>query len=106
MAKGNPNPSPSTRFGAESGNAPGRKHTKDKLSQAFLKDLQEVWAKSGKGVLEHLAANEQPTLAKIVANLEPKELEVTRPLDGVSDAELADLIDTIRARQEPKTVMQ
>lgn len=104
----NPDPSPSTRFGAENGNKPGRKHTKDKLSQAFLKDLQEVWDEHGKAVLERMAGADNPqgnaALAKIAASLEPKELEITRPLDGVTDDELADLIDLVRAKQSPTAV--
>jgi hypothetical protein len=106
--KGNPNPSPATRFGAPNGNTPGRKHTKDKLSQAFLKDLQETWEKHGREVLERMAAEGNPqgnaALAKIAASLEPKELEITRPLDGVSDEELGDLIDILRARKDQPTV--
>lgn len=99
----NPDPSPATRFGVEGGNKAGRKHTKDKLSQAFLKDLHEAWEKHGKQILEKMATSPDPkdggSIAKIMAGLEPKELEVTRPLDGVSDDELVALIDQIRAQK-------
>lgn len=102
MAKGNPNPNQATRFGAPNGNVPGRKHTKDKLSQAFLKDVQEIWELHGRTILENLATGDlkaNAAFAKIIASLEPKELEVTRPLDGMSDSELADLIDILRAKK-------
>lgn len=102
----NPNPNPATRFGVEGGNTPGRKHTKDKLSQQFMRDLQEVWTKEGKGVIERLAAGgdlkANAALAKIVAGMEPKQVEHTKALDAVDDDKLSQIIALLQGAQPPK----
>lgn len=109
MAKGNPDPSPSTRFGAENGNTPGRKHTKDKLSQAFLADLQEVWKLKGRAVLDELADGDtkaKSALAKIVAGMEPKTVEHSRPTDGLDDEKLDRVIALLQADDDAKATVQ
>lgn len=105
----NKNPSPETRFGAQNGNTPGRKHTKDKLSQSFLKDLQEVWEKDGKAVLERLAAEgdtkANAALAKIVASMEPKEVQHHHPMGGMDDDQLQRVIDLLQ-KADGKATLQ
>lgn len=100
----NKNPNPSTRYGAENGNKPGRKHTKDKLSQAFLKDLHEVWEKKGRSIIDALADGDgkaKASLAKIMAGLEPKQVELTRPTDGLDDDKLQQVINLLE-QAKPK----
>lgn len=103
MANPNPVISVDTQFGGLRGNTPGRKHTKDQISRKFLKDLHEVWEKQGKRVLEDLAAQgdlkANASLTKIVAGLEPKEIESRGPLGNISDEGLQKLID-LAARLE------
>lgn len=103
MRSGNPDPSPETRFGAPNGNTPGRKHTKDSISRAFLRDLHEVWQENGKDVLKRLAAEgdlkANAAFAKITSSLEPKEVETRGPLANMSDEGLQKLID-LAARLE------
>ena len=88
-----------TRFGGPRGNMPGRKESKDKLSQAFLRDLHAIWLKQGPDLLKRMAAEKNDTgnqtLAKIIASIEPKELEIVRPLDGLDDTKLAKAVDVL-----------
>jgi hypothetical protein len=54
MSKGNPNPSPATRFGAGDGANPSRakqKGARDRFSAAFLTDLADTWQQLGKQAL-------------------------------------------------------
>ncbi len=97
MAKGNPNPNPSTRFGADNPGRAKQKGARDRLSAAFLKTLADDFDAHGKTVVEKVRNNDPSNYLRIMAAVIPKELEVTHPLDGVPDGELVELIDALRA---------
>ena len=98
MAKGNPNPSPATRFSASNPGRARQKGARDRLSAAFLKALADDFDAHGKGVVEKVRADDPTAYLRIFASVLPKELEITRPLDDLSDADLADLIEQVRSQ--------
>lgn len=102
MPKGNPNPSPKTRFGA--GQPQGRKTgSRDRFSAAFLDDLVETWAKHGKKALVHVATKDPSTFVKLGPALLAKEIEIRRPMEGIDDGDLLQAIDALtQALRGPK----
>ena len=67
-----------------SGNPKGRpKGARTHLSQKFFDDLAQAWDKKGEQILEDMAANDPGSLAKMIASLQPKQL------DAQVDAKLA-----------------
>lgn len=73
-----------------------RKGRRDKITQAFLNDLEEVWRTEGKDVLLRAAREKPAEFARMVASLLPRQLEIERPLSEMSDDELSDLIAIVR----------
>lgn len=77
----------------QSGNPNGRpKGSRHKLTEAFLKDLTEVWAHNGRAALAAVASEDPATLIRVIASIMPKEAELTvRNLTAkqLSDDELA-----------------
>jgi hypothetical protein len=62
----------------QSGNPAGKPlGTRHKLNEAFIRDLNEIWAQSGKGALERLAISEPAKLVEAVGRTLPKELAVS-----------------------------
>ena len=91
MAKGNPNPSPATRFGAEGTGNPSRakkKGSRDRLSAAFLGALSDDFETNGKTVIETVRAKDPSTYLRVVASLQRQEIEVSTPEGALSDDEL------------------
>lgn len=88
------------RFKAgESGNPGGSaKGYRRKLSGAFLRALAEDFDAHGAATI--IKAREQDPLgySRLVANLLPKEIEIARPFEDVSDEELAAMIDLLRTK--------
>lgn len=75
----------------QSGNPAGRpKGLKPKLNEKYLQDFFEVWQEQGKDVLLRLAAEEPATLARIGANLIPKDIQSTIGLDEETRRQLSD----------------
>lgn len=93
MPKGNPNPSPATRFGANGDTAnPSRakqKGARDRLSAAFLNDFADDYDAHGKTVIETVRAKDPIAYMRIAAALLPTKVEITEtPLDGLTDEQL------------------
>lgn len=86
---------PGNRFGQ------GRpKGARNRLSEAFIADLEEVWKAHGPTVLRTLATEKPGMLARVVAGLEPKRVEVKEAaLDSYTDEELTDALDALRAAE-------
>ncbi len=82
-----------------SGNPGGRaKGARNRLGEAFLDDVRALWATDGPAVLREARAERPMDFARMVAGLLPKELLVrTAPEDEMTDAELADALDALRA---------
>jgi len=106
--KKRPTPSPDNtgekvgnRFkaGAEwTGNRNGRpKGARSKLSSEFFDDLYTVWNECGMEVLRIVAKKNPTNFARITAMLMPKEVEIKKPMEEMSDAELWDMLATLRA---------
>lgn len=74
------------------------RESRDRLTSKFLAALADDFQKHGKAVIETVRKDEPATYLKVVAAIVPKEVEIVRPLDGVTDDELAQIIDTIRAQ--------
>lgn len=97
-----------TRFKpGQSGNPAGRKPgSRNKLNEDFLADLHEAWGQRGKTALAEASPD---VLIKVVASLLPKQVEVTRPLESMTDEELAaaaEYLKAIVAQSAPPTVLQ
>ena len=78
----NPNPSPSTRFGAIEGNSPRAKQkgARDRLSAAFLTDFADDYEAHGKAVIETVRGQDPIAYMRIAAALLPTKVEVTEDL--------------------------
>ena len=96
MAKGNPNPSPATRFSADNPGRAKQKGSRDRLTAAFLTELAESFELNGKAAIEEVRMKDPSTYLRVVASLLPKEIELKRPLDELSDEDLAYLIATLK----------
>jgi hypothetical protein len=56
---------------------PGRPlGSRNKLADAFVTDLRDLWAVRGVEVLERVATDDPATLLKVVASLMPKDLNL------------------------------
>ena len=82
-----------------SGNPGGKPvGARNTLTGNFLKCLSADFDKHGPKVISR-ARNKDPVgYMKVIANLLPKQMEATRPLDDMSDAELAAGIALLRSR--------
>jgi hypothetical protein len=68
-------------------NGGGRpKGSRNKLGEQFITDLQAEWQKSGATALERMAKNDPSAFVKVVAQLQPKELDVALTSDIFRDA--------------------
>jgi hypothetical protein len=96
MAKGNPNPSPATRFSADNPGRAKQKGSRDRLTAAFLTELAESFELNGKAAIEEVRMKDPSTYLRVVASLLPKETELKRPIDELSDEDLAYLIAALK----------
>jgi hypothetical protein len=101
MSKGNPNPSPATRFGAGDGANPSRakqKGSRDRLSKDFLAALSDDFATKGKAVIATVRRKDPSTYLRVVASLQRQEIEVVTPEGALTDEQLEQLYATMLAR--------
>lgn len=94
----NPNPSPLTRFKPGENGRQKKRGDRDRLTSKFLYELAESFEQNGRAAIQAVMLMDTPKYLQIVAALVPKEIEISRPLDGVSDEELAAIIEYIRAQ--------
>ena len=88
MSKGNPNPSPATRFGAEGTCNPSRakqKGSRDRLSKDFLAALSDDFAKQSAAVIATVRRKDPSTYLRVVASLQRQEIEVRTPESALTD---------------------
>jgi hypothetical protein len=89
MPKGNPNPSPATRFSADNPGRAKQNGARDRLSAAFLNDFADDYDAHGKTVIETVRAKDPIAYMRIAAALLPTKVEITEtPLDGLTDEQL------------------
>lgn len=94
-----------TRFkkGVSRPAGPGRpKGSRDKLSSDFIRDLGASFEKHGAKTLETLRQKDPATYIRVIASLQPKEIEVKAPLSGLDDAKLAQAMDMLQALLDSK----
>ena len=87
----NPNPSPSTRFGATDGNSPRAKQkgARDRLSAAFLTDFADDYEAHGKAVIETVRAKDPVAYMRLAAALLPTKVEIAEDsIAALSDEQL------------------
>jgi hypothetical protein len=102
MPKGNPNPSPSTRFTSESPARGRQKGARDRLTANFLTELAESFEQHGRQAIQAVMVFDTAKYLQIIAAQLPKQVELTRPLDELSDEDLAYLIATLKERVPAK----
>jgi hypothetical protein len=79
------------------------KGSRNKISEAFLKDLAAEWEVSGPDALKVMAKEDPSGFVKVTAALLPKEFEITQTkLMEVSDDELDQLREHVRRRIEDR----
>src|SRR5437763_12058452 len=75
------------------------KGSRNRISEAFLKDLAAEWEQSGQAALKVMAHEEPGNFVKVVAALLPKEFEITDSrLNELSDEEIDGLISQLRGK--------
>jgi hypothetical protein len=89
----NPNPSPATRF--KPGNNGRPKEARDRISRAFLTALADDFEQHGVGAIVKVREEDTANYLRVAASVIPKEIEITRPLDGMDDSELAKAIELL-----------
>lgn len=67
------------------------------MSAAFLAALANDFEAHGKEAVEKVRQEDPSTYLRIFASLAPKELEISRPLDGISDELLDKVIAVVTA---------
>lgn len=76
---------------------PGKpKGSRHKLSEAFVAALYDDFVLHGVQAVKRMRADDPVAYCKVVASLMPKEVEIVRPLEGLSDDDLANAIDAYR----------
>jgi hypothetical protein len=75
------------------------KGSRNKISEAFLKDLAAEWEVSGPAALKIMSKEDPSGFVKVTAALLPKELTIDdNRLAELPDDELDNLINEVRAR--------
>jgi len=93
-AMANPNPSPSTRFGAAAGNAQRAKQkgARDRLSAAFLNDFADDYDAHGAAVIHDVRVLNPVAYMRIAAALLPTKVEINEdPITALGDEDLEHL---------------
>jgi len=84
-----------TQFKPGEGGRP--KGTRDKLSRRFIEALAKDFDEHGEGAISAARERDPVGYMKVVAGLLPKEVEIKRPAEDLTDDELANAISLIRA---------
>lgn len=102
MSDGNKNPEKTGRhppFAPGNPGSPGRpKGSRNKLGEAFIADLHEVWKAKGKAAIERVVEERPQDFLKVVASLQPKQIEIKEDAFGdLTDEQLAAIISAARS---------
>jgi hypothetical protein len=72
----------------QSGNPSGRpKGSRNRLADAFVADLKEIWEARGIEALERCATETPEVLIKVIASLLPRSIDLNVSLDAVAFAD-------------------
>lgn len=85
--------------GKPSANPLGRpKGSRNALGEAFIAAMYEDFQKNGIAVIEQVRAEKPDQYLKVISNILPKELHIKEEtIDGLSDNELVDILNTVRS---------
>ena len=88
----------------ETGNPGGKPvGSRNRIQGEFLKALAEDFAAHRREAIIQCRLTKPDAYIKVVAALMPKELELKRPLDGVSDEELEAFVLFLRSQLQAET---
>src|SRR6202046_5538586 len=77
---------------------PGRpKGSRHALGETFIAALQADFNEHGEEAIKRTREEKPAEYVKVLASLLPKEVEIKRPLEDMSDDELVNAIELIRA---------
>jgi hypothetical protein len=82
------------------------KGTRDKLNRAFIEALARQFEEGGEEAIRVCRMEEPTKFVTICASLQPKEFQVETFMADASDAELDNLIESIRERLAQKRTVQ
>ena len=81
----------------KSGNPAGRvKGSRSKLQENFLKALSDDFDEGGIAAIQTMRLERPADYVRAIASLMPKQLDVERPLQDMTDDELSDSIEALR----------
>lgn len=82
----------------QSGNPGGKpKGARDRLQGKFLNALADDFEENGKDAIQRCRVEDPSAYIRAIVALMPKELEITRPLDDLSDEQLDAAYVAVRA---------
>jgi hypothetical protein len=82
----------------QSGNPFGRvKGSRNKLTEDFLRAMSEDFSEHGPDAIRRTREEDPAVYVRVIASLMPKQLEVSRPLEELSDDELVAAVDALRS---------
>lgn len=79
------------------GNAGRPKGTRPMLGEAFVQALYADFQEHGAVAMKEARESKPADYLRVIASLLPKEVEIKRPLEDMSDDELVNAIELIRA---------
>ena len=83
----------------QSGNPGGRPvGSRNKLQGDFMRELADDFSEHGRTAIQNCRTEKPDVYIKVVASLMPKELEIKRPLEELSDDELDNAVALLRER--------
>lgn len=102
MANPNPNTSNLVPFKkGQSGNPGGKPvNARNRVTKAFLEALADDFEDGGKDAILAARTSDPMGYVRAVASLLPKEFVIERPLEGLSDDELAGVIAELREHRQ------
>lgn len=83
----------------QSGNPNGRpKGSRHKLNEFFLRDLQALWEVNGDAILQATMRSKPDAIVKAMIALLPRQVQVSAPLDDMTDEQLAFIAEQLLAK--------
>lgn len=78
------------------------KESRDRLSRAFLTAMADDFEANGVDAITKVRTEDPSTYVRVVASLQPKELEITNPMQSLTDDKLAEAIELLAAQIRDK----
>lgn len=81
------------------------RESRDKLTTRFLHEFADHFEANGRKAIETVYKDEPATYLKIAAALLPKEIEIQRPLSGLTEDQLGQVIALLQQMSQPKEIV-